>query len=52
MNDFAGVENSGILKNAYPTGDALSEALKRRRRKLADQELTRDNESEGDKENE
>ena len=48
MNDFASTENSGILKDYYPTGDALSEALKRRRRKLADQELTRDNEDEGE----
>ena len=45
MNDFQSVDSgSGLLKNSYPASSSQKEALVRRRRKLAEINLTGDSE--------
>lgn len=54
MNDFSSTENSGTLKDYYDdsgkgASSSMTEALKRRRKRLAEINLTSDNEDEKQK---
>jgi hypothetical protein len=57
MNDFASTENTATLKDYYVDSDkgasaSLTEALRRRRKRLAEINLTSDDEDEKQKDSE